>query len=397
MSNISEIILEEAGKLLPYASRLRRQFHKYPELAAEEFQTAAAIEKELESMGLAHTRTAVTGVYTDIHGKLPGDKVIVLRADIDALPVTEEHDCEYKSMIPGKMHACGHDAHAAPLLAAVRILNEHRELFGGTVRAVFQPGEEIGYGARLVVDEGVVDAADRTFGLHVASYVPVGQVVIAPGPNCASVDWFRIRVHGKSAHVSTPEQGVDALYIASQIVTGVQALVTRRTSPVDSALIGIGKLEAGTAYNVVASEAVMEGTVRVFLPEIRRRIHDQMEQLAALTAQTYGGTVEIEWKDFTSPLINDEASSLEAQKTAAVLFGEENVKKSRTPSLGGDDFAEFILRVPGVYAFVGSGNAGLPETTVAHHNSRFDIDEKALEVSAALYAACAMDFLNGEV
>ncbi|MCD8365654.1 MAG: amidohydrolase, partial [Clostridiales bacterium] len=359
--------------------------------------TAATIEKELESMGLAHTRTAVTGVYTDIRGNLPGDKTIVLRADIDALPVTEEHECEYRSTIPGKMHACGHDAHTASLLTAVHILRDHRDLFGGTVRAVFQPGEEIGYGGRIVVDEGVVDGADRTFGLHVAPYVPVGQVMIAPGPNCASVDWFRIKVRGKSAHVSTPEQGVDALYIASQIVVAVQALVTRRTSPVDSALIGIGKLESGTAYNVVASEAVMEGTVRVFLPEIRKKIHDQMEQLAALTAQTYGGTVEIKWKDFTSPLLNDEVSSLEAQKTAAALFGEKNVKKSRTPSLGGDDFAEFILRVPGVYAFVGSGNVEIPETMAAQHNSHFDIDEKALEISAALYAAYAMDFLNGEV
>ncbi len=397
MSNITETVLKEAKELLPYASRLRRYFHMNPELAMEEFHTAATIEKELDGMGLSHTRTAVTGVYTDIQGSLPGDKTIVLRADIDALPVTEEHECAYKSTIPGKMHACGHDAHAASLLAAVRILNDHRDLFGGTVRVVFQPGEEIGYGARIIVDEGVVDHADRTFGAHMASYVPVGQVVLAPGPNCASVDWFRITVHGKSAHVSKPHQGVDALYIASQIVVGAQALVTRRVSPMDNALIGIGKLEAGTAYNVVASEAVLEGTIRVFLPETRQQLHDQLEELAALTAQTYGGSVEIEWKDFTSPLINDEQSASEAQKTANRLFGEENVKKTRTPSLGGDDFAEFILRVPGVYALIGSANPDISETSAAHHNSHFDIDEKALEVSAALYAAYAMEFLNGEV
>ncbi len=397
MSDITKIVKEEAKELFPYASELRRYFHMHPEIATEEYNTAATIERELDAMGLAHARAALTGVYVDIRGELPGDKMIVLRADIDALTVTEEHDCAYKSTVPGKMHACGHDAHTAALLAAVRILNDHRDLFGGTVRAIFQPGEEIGYGAKVLLKEGLLEGADRTFRLPLASFAPVVDGARAPGPNLASSYGFQITVHGKSAHVSTPEQGVDALYIASRIVTGVQALITRRLNPMAGALIGIGKLTAGEAYNVVAAEAVLEGTVRAFLPEVRQQMHDQIEELAALTARSYGGTVDIEWKDFGCPLLNDEASCIEAQKTAARLFGEDKIRKSQTPSLGGDDFGELAVRVPGVYVFVGSANPEIPETMEAHHNSRFDIDERCLEISTALYAAYAMEYLNGEV
>lgn len=397
MSEAREIIQQAAKKEWEYTRQLRRHFHMYPEIAREEYRTADKIEEELDKLGLAHSRVTETGVYAELQGELPGDKTIVLRADIDALPVTEEHECPYQSRIPGKMHACGHDAHAASLLGAARILCAHRDLFGGTVRLTFQPGEEIGYGARFFVDGGYLDGADRTFGVHMASNVPAGKVVLMPGPNNASVDWFRITVHGKTAHVSTPEMGVDAVYIASQIVVAVQALITRRTNPMENVLIGIGKLEAGTAYNIVAPRAELEGTIRVLTPEMRRQTKARLEQLAKLTAEIYGGTAEVEWKDFTSPLINDEVSALEAQKTAAALFGSENVITRRTPALGGDDFAEYILKVPGVYAYVGSNNPEIPETTVAHHDSHFDIDEKALLVASSLYAAYAVDFLTGRV
>jgi amidohydrolase len=397
MSSTTRIIKQAAKDNFSYTKELRRYFHMHPEVAKEEFHTAEKIEEELEKLGLSHTRVAGTGVYAEIKGEKEGNLTIVLRADIDALQVTEEHACPYQSQTPGKMHACGHDAHTAALLGAARILCQHRNLFGGTVRLTFQPGEEIGYGARIIVDEGYVDGADRTFGVHMASNVQAGQVVLMAGPNNASVDWFRITVHGKTAHVSTPEQGVDAVYIASQIVVATQALITRCTNPMENVLIGIGKLQAGTAYNIVAAQAEIEGTIRVLTPELRKQTKERLQQLAKLTAQAYGGTAEVEWMDFTSPLINDEVSSKEAQKTANALLGEENVITKRTPSLGGDDFAEYILRVPGVYAYVGSANPEIPETTVAHHNSHFDIDEKALEVAASLYAGYAVDFLNGEV
>ena len=320
-----------------------------------------------------------------------------MRADTDALAVKEEHLCDYTSRHEGIMHACGHDAHTASLLGATRLLAENRNLFGGIVRIHFQQGEEIGYGARIFIDEGLVDGADRTFGIHVSSKINVGSVALIPGPNNASVDWFRIHITGKSAHVSTPHLGVDAAYIAAQIMVSAQAIITRRTSPMDNVLIGIGKISAGTAYNIVASDAEMEGTIRCMTPEARAFTKSQLENLAKTIAQSYGGEATLEWKDFTSPLINDDASAIEAQKVARELFGEKNVITSGEASLGGDDFAEYILKVPGVYAYVGSKNPDVFETGVAMHNCHFDVDEECLLVGSSLYAAYAVAFLNGEV
>ena len=395
MNEIEKILVEAVREDHPYIVSLRRYFHQHPELAAQEFLTQEKIEAELDKIGVPHERTAGTGVYARIEGKAPG-RTIVLRADIDALPVQEESDIPYRSLIPGKMHACGHDGHTAALLGAARVLAAHRDLFRGTVVLTFQPGEEVGYGARIIVEEGRLEGADRTFGLHVSSKVPCGKVVVMAGPNNASVDMFRIKVHGLGAHVSTPERGVDAAYIISQIVVGAQALVTRRVSPMENALIGIGKITAGTAYNVVAQEAELEGTIRVFLPQLREQIRRELKNLAEATAAMYQGTCEVEYRDFTSALINDEQAAKEAQKVVSSLFGEENLIRNRQPDLAGDDFAEYILKVPGVYAYIGSGNKKDPHTTLAHHHSQFDIDEDCLGIGAALYAAYAADYLNGE-
>lgn len=397
MADIEKLLSQAAEEDSGYVVSLRRYFHQNPELSKKEFHTAEKIEQELDAVGISHKRVGGTGVYAEITGNLPGDRIILLRADIDALPITETHECSYKSMNPGVMHACGHDAHTASLLGAARILAQHRDFFGGTVRLVFQPGEEVGYGGRIFVDEGYVDGANRTFGIHVAANIPVGSVAVAPGPSNASVDWFRISVSGKAAHVSTPELGVDAAYIAGQILVSAQALITRRISPMENVLIGIGKITAGTAYNIVADHAELEGTIRVFTPEIRRQTKEQLERLAASVAEAYGGSVSFEWNDNTSALINDAQTSLEIQHIACALFGAEHVITQRKPSLGGDDFAEFNKRVPGAYAFVGSGNPDIPESCSAHHTPTFDIDEHALLVSAKLYAVYAVAYLNGAV
>ena len=397
MTSLEDKIFSEAQNDHEYIVALRRYFHAHPELPKQEFHTAEKIEEELHKIGLETKRVGETGVYAEIHGEKEGDKIIVLRADIDALPITEEHICEYSSTNSGVMHACGHDAHAAGLIGAARLLVKNKNQFGGTVRLTFQQAEEIGYGARVFVNEGYLDGANRTFGIHTASNVPVGSVVLMPGPNNASVDWFKIKVHGLAAHVSTPEKGVDAAYIASQIVIGLQAIITRRTSPMDNALIGIGKITAGTAYNIVAQEAELEGTIRVFTPEIRKFIKEQIEKVSTLIAETYGGTVDFEWNDNTSPLINDALATEEAQCVAKRIFGEEKVITQREAALGGDDFAEYIIKVPGCYAYVGTGNKEIKETIVAHHNSHFDIDEKALLVASALYAEYAVDYLNNTI
>ena len=395
MSDVREKILSESAKDEDYIIALRRDFHAHPELSTKEYRTAETIEKELDKLGLAHKRVGGTGVYAEINGTAQGEnRTIVLRADTDALPVTEEHDCPYKSKNPGVMHACGHDAHTASLIGAARFLARNRDLFSGTVRLTFQPGEEIGYGARIFVDEGYLDGAQRSVGIHLASRIDVGKVSIVPGPNNASVDWFRINVAGKGAHISTPQRGVDAAYIASSIVVGLQALVTKTTSPIDSVLIGVGKITAGTAYNVIASSAEIEGTVRVYDVDIRREMKKRITSLAQATAQAYGGSASIEWKDFTSPLINDPAVSNELQKSVGALIGEENILTTGEPSLGGDDFAEYILKVPGAYMYVGSGNKDIPETTLSHHDSHFDIDERCLLVGTRAYIAAVLDYLK---
>lgn len=396
MYSLEQDIKKQAQEDHDYVVLLRRHFHSFPELSKYEFKTAEKIEDELHKLGLETKRVGETGVYAEIKGDKQGDKTIILRADIDALPVTEEHECEYKSQNVGVMHACGHDAHAASLLGAARLLVKNKDKFGGTIKLNFQQAEEVGYGARVFIDEGYVKG-DRSFGIHMASNVLAGCLVAMSGPNNASVDWFKINVHGLGAHVSTPNLGVDAAYIASQIVVSLQALITRRTSPMDNVLIGVGKIDAGTAYNVVAQEASLEGTIRVLTPELRKQTKEQLEVLAKSIATSYGGSVDFEWKDFTSPLINDENSTLEVQKVAKRIFGDDKVITQRQPALGGDDFAEYILKVPGCYAYVGSGNPNKPETQVAHHNSHFDIDEEALFVSTTLYVIYAIDYLNSTI
>ena len=397
MTELEKEIYQEVKEDYEYIINLRRYFHTYPELPRKEFNTANKIEEELHKIGLETKRVDETGVYAEIYGDKEGDKVIVLRADIDALPIEEEHICEYTSKNPGVMHACGHDAHAAGLIEAARILAKNKDKFGGTVRLTFQHAEETGYGAKKFIEGGYLEGADRTFGIHMASNVEVGSVVTMPGPNNASVDWFRINVHGLAAHVSTPERGVDAAYIASQIVISLQAIASRCSSPIDNVLIGIGKIEAGTAYNIVAQEAKLEGTIRVMTPEIRKRVKDQIIKISTSIAESFGGTVSFEWNDNTAALINDLESTKEVECVATRIFGKEHVITKRDVSLAGDDFAEYILKVPGSYAYVGSRNKEIPETVVAHHNSYFDIDERSMIMSSTLYAAYAIDYLNGTI
>ena len=250
---------EECQQLRDELIALRREFHRAPELGLHEYHTAARIERELDRCGIPHERVGETAVVGHLTGNGNGSGLVVLRADIDALPIQETNDVPYRSQTPGMMHACGHDAHTTCLLGAAKVLSAHRADFGGEVRFLFQPAEEIGQGARPLIAAGMLDGAQRVFGLHTASDLPAGTVGVKPGANNAGVDHFIIRIHGKSAHVSTPQLGVDALYIASELVVALQSIVTRMTSPVEPVLIGVGKLNAGTAYNAVAEYAELEG------------------------------------------------------------------------------------------------------------------------------------------
>ena len=244
-----------------YLIGLRRYFHTHPEPSLEEYGTAKRIEEELDQTGIPHRRVGETGIYAWIDGEKGDGRTIALRADTDALRMQDlKEGVPYRSQNEGVCHACGHDAHTAMLLTAAKVLWEKRQEFAGHIRLFFQQAEEIGAGARIFVQEGLMEGVDRVYGSHVASRMPAGVISLTPGPNNASCDYFRIRVTGKGAHVSTPHLGVDALYIASQIVVNLQSIVARQTDPLDTVVVGIGKLTAGTAYNIVAEHAEIEGT-----------------------------------------------------------------------------------------------------------------------------------------
>jgi len=399
MNKLENTIYLQATADHDYVVGLRRFFHKYPELSAKEYETAKKIEQELDNIGLEYERVATTGVVTKIvgTGNVGSGKTIVLRADIDALPVLEKNICEYTSVNEGVMHACGHDAHTASLIGSLKILNANKDKFNGTIIATFQPGEEIGYGARIIVDEGIIDGADRVFAYHCASWLKPGEIIAASGPNMAAVDMFKATIKGKSGHICDPDKAIDAVLIASEIVVKAQGIATKFVNPTESALIGIGKVSAGTAYNIIADTAEIEGTIRSLTPKTRKLIKDRLDTLMKQTAEFYGGSCEIIWKDNTSPLINDEKSSNEVAAVAKSLFGEDKVLTKRTPSMMGDDIAEYLIKVPGTYAFVSSTNEDNPNTKVPHHNEMFDINEDSLLSSVLLTSCYTIEYLRNEL
>lgn len=374
---------------------LRREFHAYPELSLREFRTARRIEEELNRLNIPHSRVGETGVLGILRGTGTGSGTVALRSDIDALPIQETNPVNYRSQTDGIMHACGHDAHIACLLGAAQLLAAHRGDFGGEVRLIFQPAEEIGAGAKQFISVNALEGVDRVFGLHTAYDLPAGTVGLKPGLNNAAVDHFKITVHGKAAHVSTPQKGVDALYIASQTVVSLQALVTRRISPLEPVIIGVGKLNAGTTYNALAERAELEGTTRTTSLEMREQVRSWVTETTQRTAELYGGTADIVWTDFAAPLFNDSTACQEAAKVAEYL--DAPVTLNRALSLSGDDFAEFLLKTPGVYAYLGTGNIEKPQTLNSNHNGNFDIDEETLTLGAGLYAGYALLTLKGKL
>ena len=376
-----------------YIISLRRWFHSHPELSMKEFETAKRIEKELNAIGIPTFRVGATGVLEVLKGRKGPGRRVVLRADTDALPIQDEKTVPYASQCPGVMHACGHDAHTAALLGAARALKKLEDSLSGEIGFVFQPGEEYGKGAVLFLQDGALEGADRSFGVHMQSNLPVGQVAMNLGAENASVDHFTIRIHGRSAHVSTPELGADALYAAAQIVTALQGLVGRLKSPTDPALIGVGVLRAGEGYNIVAREAVIEGTVRCFSEETRAMINGKIADTARGVAALYNTTAEIETESFTRALINDARVYAETAPLVEKVVGRGNLVVKEL-SLGGDDMAEIMAVVPGVYAFVGSGSEAVPGSRLAHHTPGFDIDERCLTIAASLYVESALFWLK---
>lgn len=374
-----------------YVIELRRDFHQHPERSLEEYRTSKRIKEELDKMGIPYVAVAETGVVATIKGNNTG-KTVALRADMDALSVFEENDVEYKSKVDGMMHACGHDGHTAMLLGAAQVLNDIKDQINGTVKLFFQPAEEVAKGAKAMVDNGVLEGVDGVFGIHLWSGLECGKVSVEEGPRMAAADIFKIHVKGKGGHGSLPHQGVDAVVTSAAIIMNLQSIVSRETSPLDSVVVSVGALHSGTRFNVIASEAVLDGTARYFNPELREEIPKMIERVAKSTAEAYRAEAELEYRYGTPISINNKECSKIAEKSVIKLLGEDGLSLLDKLT-GGEDMAEYMNRVPGVLAFVGAGN---PEKGAAypHHHGKFNIDEDSLEIGTAVYVQYALDFLD---
>lgn len=385
-----------------YLTSMRQYFHAHPEVSLQEYHTCERIEKELDLAGIPHRRVGETGVYAWIDGKKEtadqkkASRIMVLRADIDALAMEDLKTVPYHSENPGVCHACGHDAHAATLLTAARILKSKEAEFSGQIRLFFQQAEEIGAGARLFVQDGLLDGAARVFGAHVSSRLESGKIALTAGPQNASCDYFKIKVTGRGAHVSTPHLGIDAAYVASQIVVNLQSIVARSTNPLETVVVGVGVVRAGTQYNIVAEHAEIEGTTRSFLPEVREFTNRRVRKIAEQTARMYGAEAEVEFKDFAAPLINDVQAVKEVTAVTEQLICREQIVSDYEKALGADDFADYLAVTRGMYAFVGTHSEKKPGSGVAHHHGLFDLDEEALLLSCNVYVDYALWVMEAE-
>ena len=379
-----------------YIVGMRRYFHAHPEVSLKEFKTAERIEQELDALGMEHSRVGETGVYACIRGRklVQGTtRTVALRADMDALGMDDLKSCEYASQNQGFCHACGHDGHTAALLGAARILKSMENDFAGEVRFFFQQAEEVGQGARQFVAAGLLEGVDRIYGQHVTNTLNVGEIGVAAGPLNASCDFFRIEVKGKGAHVSMPHRGVDALYVASQIVVAVQSIVARSTDPMDSVVVGIGKAWAGTQYNIVAEEAVLEGTVRTFSEQVRAFTNKRLADIVEKTAEMYGASATITFKNYANPLINDKTAAAEVRSIAGEIVGVDHVVGDYPKSMMAEDFADYLPHCCGAFAYFGT-HSDKPGTDSANHNGHFDIDEDGLLVACNMFVRYALAVLN---
>ena len=386
-------IKETSKKYEKYTIDMRREFHMNPEPSMHEVRTAGRIKEELDKIGVPYISIGKSGVVATIQGKNKG-KTIALRADIDALEVNEARDIPYKSKNEGFMHACGHDAHGAMLLGAAHVLNEIKDEFNGTVKLIFQPGEETAQGAKAMIKGGALDGVDEVFGMHVMGNIPSGKIAVGGGPRMASADMFKITVKGAGGHGSMPNLGVDAVVAASAIVMNLQTLVSREISPMESVVVSVGKLTSGTRFNVIADSAIMEGTTRCFSYEIRKQLPKMMERIIKSTAASYRAEANLKYTLLTAPLINNEESSERAKKSVEKIMSKDAVAEfDKTP--GGEDFSEYLELVPGTFVIVGTANKE-KDTCYSNHHPMFNIDEDMLVNGVALHAQYAYDFLMNE-
>lgn len=385
--------LKEANQLFEYTVGLRRDFHMHPELGFQEVRTAGIVARELKSLGLeVTTGVAETGVVAMLEGAQPGP-VVLLRFDMDALPIQEETGAEYASQNPGVMHACGHDGHTAVGLTAARLLYAHRHELHGSVKLVFQPAEEGLGGAARMIHEGVLNnpRPDAALALHVWNDKPLGWIGVTAGPVMAAAETFKIVVTGKGGHGAAPHLAVDPVLAASQIVVALQSIVSRNVPPLETAVVTVAAIHGGQAFNVIPPTVEMKGTIRSFNPEVRARVLERFEQIVQGTAQVFGCQAQIENSFLTPAVVNDPQITSRVQSLVGKVLPEAALDTNER-TMGSEDMAYILQDVPGCFIFIGSANAE-KRLDAPHHHPRFDFDERALPRAAALIAAAAADYL----
>lgn len=387
-------IYQRSQELLPYLRSMRRDIHQHPELGFKEIRTAGIIASELRKLGVeAITGVAQTGVVAIIEGKNTGP-VVMIRVDMDALPIREETRAEYASQNPGIMHACGHDGHVAIGLGVAKLLSELRDEMEGTVKLVFQPAEEGDGGAERMIECGVLEnpRPDYILGIHVWNEMPTGNALVVPGPFMAGADIFSVKITGKGGHGALPHVANDPIVAASQIILGLQSIVSRNISPLDSAVVSVTFFRAGEAFNVIPQTAELGGTIRTFDYGVRQRVIDRLRQIVTQLAESMNCTADIQINVTTPPVINNiELTEKITEIVPVAIPGGHLISKFQT--MGSEDFAFMISEIPGCYMMVGSSNIS-QGLIFGHHHPQFDFDETALINGVSLVTNAALRLMK---
>ncbi|MFM8237834.1 MAG: M20 family metallopeptidase [Actinomycetota bacterium] len=373
---------------------LRREIHREPEIGLHLPRTAERVLRAIDGLGLRITTGETTsGIVADLEGDRPGPTVL-LRGDMDALPMPEDTGLEFASAVEGAMHACGHDAHTAMLAGAARVLAGRRDRLAGRVRFMFQPGEEGYHGARYMIEEGVLDGVDGAYALHILPNVPVGTVVTRPGPIMASADKLHFTVTGRGGHASTPYSANDPMPVAAEIIQALQTLVTRKVDPFDPVVVSVTQVNAGTTNNVIPEVVRMHGTLRTVSERARTRITQRMKHLVAAIGSAHEMTAELEAEDLYPVTVNDPGETEAVLRVARTVLGPDRGAVLPTPVMGAEDFSYVLAERPGALAYLGVCPPGVrPSEAPSCHSNRMMLDEEGMRSGVALLAALAEDFL----
>ncbi len=389
-------LMKEASELLPDAVRLRRQLHMHPELGLELPKTRRAVLDALADLDLEIAESSTTsGVVATLRGGAPGP-TLLLRGDMDALPMAEDTSVEFKSQVDGAMHACGHDSHVAMLAAAARLLEARRAQLAGNVKFMFQPGEEGHHGARYMLEEGLLETptVDAAFALHIFPMLPVGVLITRRGPMLASADEFEVELIGRGGHASMPHHALDPIPVACEIVQALQSFITRRIDAFDPAVLTVAKIESGTTSNVIPETARLSGTIRAVSEGARKIVHTGMERVVRGIADAHGLEVEFKLKKGYPVTVNHAEFTGFALETARALLGAEHVIEVPNPVMGAEDWSYVLQKVPGTMAFLGVKPAeGQPAPC---HSNRMVLNEAGMQHGIAIHAALALRYLDGE-